>query len=384
MKKRFPHIFTFALFLLVCISCKSKPPAPDSTWPAPGASTPGSGTGVSSPETTVSSPEPVISGPTIQESQDALTESIARADEARKRAMDFDIPDYFPSDWDDVESQYASAADMPNSNQDEMDQASAAYNAVADAYDDLLKKTIPLYAQAVEDDIMSARDELIGTGLTDYFPEYLQSADEKALAALDQYEAGDYYKARDTAAEALNEYEILNIGAKTYLTRQEIIDRGFTKYDSDNFDKADEVAQTALNEYEAGDKESARTTAEEALLRYNVVLTNGWTAYTAERRASAILERELALAEKVNIASRESFREADSIFNWAEESFASKDFKTASAFYTDSEVFFSIARRNTAVKRQRALDAIRLAEEKIEESDETAVEAVRIIEGVPR
>jgi hypothetical protein len=309
---------------------------------------------------------------------------MARAEEARKRAMDFEIPAYFPSDWEDAEAQYAAAAEMPGSNQDEVDQASALYSAAADAYDDLLKKAIPLYAQAVEDEIIAARDELISTGFTRSFPEYLKSADEKALAALDQYEAGDYYKARDTAAEALDEYETLNVGAKLYLTRQEIIDRGFTKYDSDNFDKADEVAQTALDEYEAGDKASARTTAEEALLRYNVVLTNGWTAYAADRRASAVLERELALAEKVNIASRASFLDADSIFNMAERSLASQDFRTAAAFYTDSEAFFSIARRNTADKRRRALDAIRMAEEKIEESNETAIEAGRIIEGVPR
>ncbi len=397
MKKRFSLVFVFAFFLLAYISCKSSPP-PEPAGLAPVTSTPSSGTGVSSPETTVpspetavpspettvSSPEITIPSPITQLNQDSLTESIAKADEARKRATDFGIPDYFPSEWDDAESQYASAADMPGSNQDEIDQASAAYNAVADAYDDLLKKAIPLYAQAVEDEILSARDELISTGFTSYFPEYLQSADEKALAALDQYEAGDYYKAKDTAAEALNEYETLNIGAKIFSTRQEIIDRGFTKYDSQNFDKADEVTQTAMNEYEAGNKASARTTAEEALLRYNVVLTNGWTAYTAERRASAVLERELALAEKVNIASRDSFRDADSIFNWAEESFVSKDFKTAAVFYTDSEALFSIARRNTAEKRQRAMDAIRMAEEKIEESNETAVEAGRIIEGVPR
>jgi hypothetical protein len=325
-----------------------------------------------------------VSVPETRVNQEALTESIARAEEARKRAMDFEIPAYFPSDWDDAEAQYAAAAGMPDSNQDEIDQASALYNAVADAYDDLLKKAIPLYAQAREDEIISARDELIGTGFTRSFPEYLQSADEKALMALDQYEAGDYYKARDTAADALDEYETLNTGAKIFLTRQEIVDRGFTKYDSDNFDKADEVAQTALNEYDAGDKASALETAEEALLRYNVVLTNGWTAYVADRRASAVLERELALAEKVNIASRASFLDADSIFNMAEKSFASQDFRTAAAFYTDSEAFFSIARRNTADKRRRALDAIRMAEEKIEESSETAVEAGRIIEGVPR
>ena len=264
--KYFPHPMFVFTFLLACILCNS----------------------ASASDLTELAPETSISSPTTQVNEDILTEPIARADEARKRAIDFECPAYFPSEWDVVEAQYAVAANIPSSNQNET-QTSAFYT-VADAYDDLLKKTIPLYAQAREDEIISARDELINAGFTQLFPKYLRNIDQKALAALAQYEAGDYYKAKDTAAEALNEYETLIIGAEIFSTRQEIVDRGFSKYDFDNFDKADEFAQVAINEYEAGNKASAMSAAEESLSYFNIVLTNGWTAHEAEQRASAVIE----------------------------------------------------------------------------------------------
>jgi len=300
------------------------------------------------------------------------TQAANVAEEARKRAMDFEAPAYFPSDWEEAEAKYAAAND------------SASINASAGTYNELFKKTIPLYAQAREDEILAARDELIQTGFTSVVPEYLQNADNIALEALAQYEAEDYYKAKDTAAEALKEYETLLTGAKVYLTRQEIINRGFRDYDPENFDKAEEVAQTAMNEYEAGNKDNAVSNAEEALLRFNIVLKNGWTAYASEQRAAAIAERERAIENKANIAARESFREADNVFNQAEDDFKAEKFDSSAVEFTEAEARFVLAGQETDEKRRKAEETIKLAEEKIEESSETASEAERIIEGGSR
>jgi hypothetical protein len=308
----------------------------------------------------------------------------AKAEDARKRAVDFECPDYFPSDWEAAEVQYNAAVSMPRSNAGERQQSDTAYNAAADVYDGLFKKTVPLYAQAREDEVMIARDDLIATGFTSSFPDYLKKADDIALEALDQYEAGNYYESKDTAAKALDEYETLMTGARVYLARQEITDRDFWKYDSDNFGKADEVTIAAMDAYEAGNREAAVTNAEEALLRYNLVLSNGWTAYSADRRLSAVSERELAVAERANIASRDTFREAEAIYNQAEETYSSENFQNAAILYTDAEALFMISRHETEDKRLRAIETIRLAEEKIEESNETAIEAERIIEGGSR
>jgi len=316
-----------------------------------------------------STPEPTPAAPARPTQQASVS---ARADEARKRAMDFEAPIYFPSDWESAEAQYAAAEDAN------------AYNAVAVVYDDLFKKTIPLYAQAREDELMAVRDQIINSGFAGHFPQYLKAADDLALAAMEQYEAEDYYKAQDTFNTAMSEYETLLIGAKIFVTRQEIIDRGFTQYDADNFLKADEVAQSALEAYDAGNKDTAITSAEEALLRYNIVLSNGWTAYAADRRATAASERQLALAERANIASRETFREGDSHFNQAEALFAEEKFSDAALLFVESEAIFAVSRKETEEKRIRAEETIRIAEEKIEESSGAANEAERIIEGGSR
>ena len=433
MKKSvFSVTLLIMMFVLICVSCGSAPEAASVTPPVSGTTpvttpvsqpapvtppvsgttpvtTPASQPAPVTPPTSgtapVSQPAPVtppalgsapvaipIAGPesTVQIERpaqvypEALTVHVTRTDDTRKRAIDFDSPAYFPSDWETIEAMYDDADNLPKSTDAEIQQAAVSYNAVADAYDELFRKTVPLYAQAREDEVMAARDELISTGFTDYVPEYLQNADKIALAAMDQYDAGDYYGARDTAAKALDEYETLMIGAKVFLTRQEIIDRGFIKYDPENFDKAEEVVTTAMDEYEAGNREAAIAAAEEAQLRYNVVLENGWTAYAADRKKSAVLERELALAERANIATRDIFREGETIFNQAEEIFESENYRDAALLYTDAEAIYVISRQETEDKRRRALEVIRIAEEKIEESNETAVEAERIIEGGPR
>jgi 1,2-phenylacetyl-CoA epoxidase PaaB subunit len=302
----------------------------------------------------------------------AGSEAKTRADQARKQAMDFDSHTYFPSDWEAVENQYAEAKDA------------AAYNAVANTYNELFKKALPLYAQAREDEILAARDELIATGFTDVFPQYLKNADDLTLSAQDKYEAGDYYGAKDTAAAALNEYQTLLSGAKVYLTRQEIINRGFTQYDADNFIKADEVAQTAIDAYDAGDKNTAIANAEEALLRYNAVLSNGWTVYSTERRTSANKERELALADKANIASRDTFRKGEALNDEAMELFEAGNYSEAALVFVDAEANYAISRKETEEKRIRAIEAMKTAEEKIEESSEAAIGAEKIIEGGSR
>ncbi|MDR0473664.1 MAG: hypothetical protein LBH43_08370 [Treponema sp.] len=351
MKKYFFLAFLLPVMLAVGVSCKSAP----ADKPAPPAES--------------------------QPNQDGLNRSASRAEAARKQAGDFDCSSYFPSDWENAESRYNAARGQSKSTDAEIQEAAASYDTAADIYEEIFKKTIPLYAQAREDEIMSVRDELISTGLAKPFPDYLRKVDDMALAALDQYEAGDYYTAKDTAANALDEYEVLLIGAGTYLTREEIVERGFIKYDPENFDTADEMALWALEQFEAGNKKTAGDGAKEAGLRYNVILANSWIFYAADRQASASSERERALSNKVNIAVRDTFREAEASYYKAEVTLEDKKYESAAILFTEAEALFVVAGRDTEGKRRRAQDTIKLAEEMIEESDEAAIQAERLIGG---
>ena len=356
------------LFLLISISCKSTP-TPDTARPAQETERP---VQTPQPPQPVQPPQP----PPPQQVQETPSELLNRIEEARRWGIDFESPAYFPSEWEAIEARYAAARETPQSAEE--------YNAIADAYEDIFRKTIPLYAQAREDEIMAVRRELISTGFTRHFPEYLRKADDIALSANNLYEGGIYYRARDTAAEALSEYETLLAGAKIFLVRQEIIEHGFVIHDPENFNKADEEGQTALDEYDAGNKEAAMAKAQDALILYNIVLETGWRMSVAEYRAAAIAEKELALEEKANVASRDLYQGADSVFNQAERHLTSRNYRNAALSYIDSKERFAASRHDTEVRRLRALDAIRLAEEKIEESNETAIGAERIIEGGSR
>ncbi|MDR1318425.1 MAG: hypothetical protein LBJ90_02280, partial [Treponema sp.] len=246
MKKKYVFVFFIvvlsAFITLACKSTQSQEEIPPE---------------VEKPVVTPASP----GGPS-QAALDALNGAKARADEARKRASDFESSSYFPSDWQAAESDYTDAENLPRGSEAEIRQAEAAYNGVADTYDDIFNKTIPLYAQAREDEIMAARGELIATGLTESFPEYLNEVDQAALAALDQYEEKDYYKARDTAAKALVQYQTLKAGADAYMVREEMVNREFIHYDHENFDKADTVGQAAIDNYGSDNFESARDEAD--------------------------------------------------------------------------------------------------------------------------
>jgi hypothetical protein len=296
-----------------------------------------------------------------------------KADQARKQAMDFDANKYFPSEWEEAEAQYKAATND-----------TAKYNAVAAVYNDLFNKAVPLYAQAREDELMSLRAEVIATGIADAFPQYIRNADDLALDAKAKYDAGDYYAAKDSADKALSDYQTLLVGGKAYNARQEIVNRGFIKFDPDNFEKSDEIGQKAIDAYEAGDKGTAVTNAEEALLRYNIVLSNGWVAYAADRKEAAERERQLAIAERANIASRETFRKGDASFESANGFYSEENYSEAALAYVDAEAVFAVSRKETEEKRVRAEEAIKIAEEKIEESSEAALEAEKIIEGVTK
>jgi len=305
--------------------------------------------------------------------QSAATGTLAGVNEARQRAIDFESHGYFPSEWENLEEQYGNVS--------RGQQTAVIYNNLADEYDALFKKAVPLYAQAWEDDIILTRYMLFGTFFIDTFPELLNKVDEIALTAMAQYEAEDYYTAKATAQKALNEYGALLMGVRVFTVRQEILDRGFRQFDPENFDRAEDVAQLALNEYYIGNNEAAMGNAEEALLRYNIILSYGWSVFADNRQEAAFDEREFALIERANVASRETFRAADALYNQALELFVSEHFNEAALLFIEAEAMYAISRQETEARRLRALEAIRQAEEKITESSETAIEAERIIEG---
>jgi hypothetical protein len=310
-----------------------------------------------------------------------LDDAAGRAETARKRAMDFEASKYFPSEWGNTEAQYTEAGSISRNTQDNVNRAANLFSEAADAYNGFFEKAVPLYAQAREDEIIAIRDELVATGLAYYFPEYLEGADEVALEALEQYENKDYYAAKDTAARSLEIFGTLASGASAYLARQEILTRDFVMYDSDNFDKAEEAGSNAVDAYDEGKIKAARDGADEALLRYNLVLNTAWAHFASVKGEAAEAERQKAIDAKANVAVRDLFNAANDAYEKAAASLKEEKFAEAGNLFEKADAQFIESVRLAEAKRVVAENAIREAEERAEASEEAARRAEEIIEG---
>ena len=312
---------------------------------------------------------------------DELDNAAALAGEARKKAGDFASDAYFPGEWEAAEEQYSQAALLPKDSDADARNAIAAYNAAADSFESIFALAVPLYAQAREDEIMEARGLLVEERAKELFPEYFVPADEAALLALDEYEAGDYYPARESAARALLMYQCLAVAYKARAAMWEIEEREFEFHDIDSFERAGEILAGAMDAYNGGDIPSAGENAEEALLRFTLILSAGWAEYAEMHSAIAESEHQAALNMKTNIAAREFFTIADHIRQEANELFDAEEYEEAAKLFVNSEAMYVIAGMSATEKRRIAAEAIREALNKIEESDRRAREAEIILEG---
>jgi hypothetical protein len=353
--KKFPFFAPFIVVLLILpyLSCKSAPPA-------------------AQPEKPAATPSALMG---------ELNAAKARADEARKKAADFESSAYFPSEWEDAEAQYARASQTPTNSEDNIRAGIAAYNAAADAYDSVFKLAIPLYAQAREDEIVALRNSLIAAGGRDFYPEPLTAADKIALTALDQYEAQDYYAAKDSADQALMMYQTLTNAYNAWLARREIEERDFISYDPDNFKRAGEILNDGMDAYGAENYTLAYENANEALKRYNLVLSAGWAANAEQYASRAASARQAALNVKADVAVRNVFSEADSSYKTGTSAFDAQNYAEAAKQFFDAEALFVAATKLATEKRTVAAQTIEAANKKIEESDETARRAELILEG---
>jgi hypothetical protein len=306
------------------------------------------------------------------QSADSLSSAIAGAEEARKRAGDFESDAYFPGEWEAAESQYAGAGLLAKNGGDDTGNAIKAYNEAAAAFNRLFELSIPLYAQAREDEIMALRSYLITLGARDSFHEYLLDADITALLAYTLYEAKEYYSARDSAALALQKFSVLETAFNAWLVRVEIRERGFAGYDSENYDLGGEILSGAMDAYMAGDYVGAQKKAENALSTFKLALSTAWASYAELRSSLAEGERLAALDMRTDIAAKDFFNMADSDNKTALDLLESKQYEDAAKLFINAEAMFVVASITTLEKRRNAAAAIRNANEKIQESDEIA------------
>jgi hypothetical protein len=320
-------------------------------------------------------------GPPDQALIDTLDAAKARAGVSRNQAIDIESPRYFPGDWETVEDQYRSLAESTPATRGEFRTAAENYRAVAEAFDDLARKCLPLYAAEREKEIRDAREAAIKAGAEVIAPDRLGLADAMVDKAVSQYDAEEYYPAAASAFAAVDMYKIMEIGLRAYATRQEIVDRDFVKYEPANFDFADELGLSALASYDAGLLEDARDGAEQAMLWYTLVLDTGWETFAAGHGNAAVAVQQDAYNLKAHVAVKKDYDAAVETLRQGNGSFTGRQFAQAVTFYIQAESQFTEVRDIAREKRRQAENAIREAEETVARSDENARDAEIILEG---
>jgi hypothetical protein len=320
--------------------------------------------------------------PPDQASLDALNAAADRAAKVRQLVIDFNGPAAFPQDWQSAEAQYTRAeAEKDTATVKTVRESAARYNAAASAFEPLADKSIVRFAQDLEAEVTALREAAIKAGAETLAPGYLQSADDVSLEAVARYEAKDYYTARDSAYLARDMYPVIKTGIEGYKVRQEIVDRDFARYDPQNVEAADGLALSGIADYEARDAKAAQDKADEALFRYNLALRTAKEAFASENAAAAAAERQKALDLKANVAVRQDFEAASSIYNRANNSFRAQNFDAAAALYAESRTMYEVISQVAAEKRRIAEDALQAVAEKVVESDTAAKNAESVLEG---
>jgi hypothetical protein len=297
-------------------------------------------------------------------------------------AMDFGAPDYVPDEWQSAESLYTAAErQRSTSTQKDVRESIARYNSAADAFDALLGKTYSQYYDDMVKKLTEAREAAINAGAEYYIPEFLWDADDTADKAQSLYEAKDYAGAKSAADDAFDMYTALKIGLDAYSAREEIAKYGLDKYDPSNFDLGDEALENAASSYLSKYFYGALDNAESALTYYTEVMKNGWESFANEKRLSTSTERQNAINAKANVAVKQDFDAADSIFARANSALSGKRFDEAGRLFAQCEPMFAESARAALEKQQMAAEALRRANERLAASDEAARNADLVIEG---
>lgn len=362
MKRHYAGFLGIVMLVILAAACKSTPPETET-------------------ESLVEPSETIAPSETVSQALlNSLGEARARAEAARQEAQNVNGPVYFPDDWSQADSRFTrTGSGLNTENVQAVQDAVASYNSLTTAFEDITRRSLPLYAEARQEEVLNARQAAIDAGAFEFSPGRFYIADEKGEEVSKRIDADDYRGAIGAAEIALNYYTALKLGADAYMMREAILDDNLAPYDQRTFDMAEESGMKAINAYDEGDIATVMVVVQEALNRYNQVWKTAWRGIASERRDSASVERRAALNVKANVAVKDEYEAADSLYNQAGTKFQSEEFEDAAELYTRSASIFTVVWETAEYKRQRADEAIRTAEQMVAESDQTARDAEVIL-----
>jgi len=197
-------------------------------------------------------------------------------------------------------------------------------------------------------------------------PEALLQADTVGLDAIAKWDAEDYTGAKLGAEKALTMFAALKAARDAYDLREFILARAEVLF-PDFLSQADNVGLDAIDMWIAEDYSNARDTAKVAWITYLVL--------------GASTERQTAIDLKAHTAVRQEFNTAEALFNRANTAYNGQRYEEAVPLYEESLLIFRMTSQLVLERQRAAEEAIRRADRRAAESDETARNAELILQG---
>jgi hypothetical protein len=357
----------------------------------------------------------------------ALNEAAARAEAARNEILDFGGNEFFPSEWNAADSLFADAqAQRRADTTAEAQESAARFIRAAEAFEAMREGTLSRLHEALEDEVLLSRQAAVDAGAYLFAPDFLLDADNAAVAVEQQFLAGDYLGARDGVREVLDMYAAIVAGLEALRIRDEI-EPFIAAEVPELLCQTDMVSLDAFDQWDAGDFSGARASAEQALTMYSALSAglqaelmreeveelaqqlapqalaeannaffealNRWDAgnfagakESAENtlllylRAGAMAERQRALDLRANFAAELQFNAANDVYLRASMAFQMQWLHDAAWQFAESRPMFRSAGDLALQRRLAAEAALRLADERLAESEELAAQAEAILQ----
>jgi hypothetical protein len=311
----------------------------------------------------------------------ALDTAKADTEAARSRAMEVQGQVYYPGEWAGAEERFEANDALTPATRGEAGKKAAEWESLTAVYDEIFQNSLPRFIADKKEDLDNARESAVDAGVPDILPDRFAAVDELAGSAREKYDQGDYRSAAEDGNAALDRYMVLKTIAEAYNKQQEVDGRDFYSYDPENYDLAADSGNAAVEYFDNGSLQDAQDAADESLVRFNLVLRNGWIVLTGEKASEAGGVREACREVKANVAVRQDYDAAEEVYNQAHVALRAEEYADAADMFEQSTGLYARAYDTAVEKRIRAETALREAEQKVADSEAKAQSAEELIGG---
>jgi hypothetical protein len=317
------------------ISCASQPKAA-----AAAESTPADKPGVAA-SAPAAKTEPAVAAP---------DELRSKAADLRKKAFDLGLKDVLPEEYAAADRAFAAGGSQYGKD----NAASAASYADASArFSDVIDRGLPLLAASERKNAEGLRDKAIAKHAGDIFPRPFAFAEQELAKPRQSEAAGDFEPAIAGYRASAREYEVLYKLCDANSAREYIASHDLAKWDSSNWNQAENKFKASQDQIES-DAMAARSSVDEAILRYGITRSNALEYYASDRKKASEIERDRASGIKSEVAVKDEYAASLDLYTKAETAQSTKDFESSSSLYNRAAMAFNAAYAHAKVKMDNA------------------------------